>query len=115
MAIVMLVGPTKKSEKKTLQLAEKAMQKLERQIKELEANGKPFEKLFNNETIKYDVLGKNFFTYKFRGDDSSQLRILYRFVRNKNGTFDIECHKIAVKRHSGKEYIKEFEAYAANF
>lgn len=115
MAIVMLVGPTKKSEKKTLQLAEKAMQKLERQIKELEANGKPFERLFNNETIKYDVLGKNFFTYKFRGDDSSQLRILYRFVRNKNGTFDIECHKIAVKRRSGKEYIKEFEAYAANF
>ncbi|WP_286077046.1 hypothetical protein [Thomasclavelia cocleata] len=103
-----------KVDRKTRQLTEKAMAKLDTQIKTLEEGGVKFEKLFNNDAIKYDVLGKNFFTYKFRGDDSSQLRVLYRFVRNDE-SFVVECHKVEVKRRSGKGYIKEFESYAANF
>lgn len=105
-----------KVDRKTRQLTEKAMVKLDTQIKTLEKGGTKFEKLFNNDSVKYDVLKNNFFTYKFRGDDSSQLRILYRFIRDdsKDG-FTIECHRVEVKRRSGKGYIKEFEAYASNF
>lgn len=47
-----------KVDRKTRQLTEKAMAKLDTQIKTLEEGGVKFEKLFNNDAIKYDVLGK---------------------------------------------------------
>ena len=113
MAIKFIIDE-KKIDRKTCQLTHKAMDKLEHQLILIEQTT-PFEKLFNNDAIKYDVLGNNFFTYKFHGDDSSQLRILYRFVRKKSGSFNIECHKVAVKRRTNKNYIKDFEEYVKQY
>ena len=104
----------KKYDIKEQELINRAMKKLERQINTLESTGTPFEKIFNNDAIKYDILGKGFYTYKFVAENSSQLRILYRFVREKNG-FILECHKVEIKRRSGKGYIKDFEEYVKNY
>ena len=48
-------------------------------------------------------------------ENSSQIRILYRFVRKEDNTYDLECHKVEVKRRSGKEYIKKFEDYVKQY
>lgn len=112
--MVRMVLELKKFDIKEQELINRAMKKLERQITTLESTGTPFEKLFNNEAIKYDVLGKGFYTYKFVAENSSQLRILYRFVREEND-FILECHKVEVKRRSGKGYIKDFEEYVKNY
>lgn len=92
----------KKFDNKEQELINRALKKLERQITTFESTGTPFEKIFNNDAIKYDVLGKGFYTYKFVAENSSQLRILYRFVRTENG-FDIECHKVEVKEEVEKD------------
>lgn len=105
----------KKLDNKERELVDRALNKLERQIDMLESTGTPFEKIFNNDSIKYDVLGKNFFTYKFVAENSSQIRILYRFLRNANASYTIECHKVEVKRRSGKDYIKKFEEYVKTY
>ena len=96
---------------KEKELVDRALKKLEKQINILESTGTPFEKIFNNDSIKYDILGKSFYTYKFVAENSSQIRILYRFVRNEDNSYDLECHKVEVKRRSGKEYIRKFEEY----
>ena len=101
----------KKLDNKEKELVDRALNKLDKQIRIIESTGIPFEKIFNNDSIKYDVLGKSFYTYKFIAENSSQIRILYRFVRKDQNDYDIECHKVEVKRRSGKEYIKKFEEY----
>lgn len=105
----------KKLDNKEKELVDRALNKLEKQIDIIEGTGTPFEKIFNNDSIKYDVLGKNFYTYKFVAENSSQIRILYRFIRNPNNSYIIECHKVEVKRRSGKEYIKKFEEYVKTY
>ena len=77
-------------------------------------NGQPFERIFNNESIKYDVFENNFYTYKFRYADNTQLRLLYHFVRDKDKII-IELHQYAVKRRNNKNYIEVFEKYAKNY
>lgn len=101
----------KKLDYKEKELTNRALKKLEKQIEQFESTGTPFEKIFNNDSIKYDVLGKGFYTYKFVAENSSQLRILYRFVRNEDNSWNIECHKVEVKRRTNKDYIKKFEEY----
>ncbi len=105
----------KKLDNKEKELVDRALNKLKKQIDIIESTGTPFEKIFNNDSIKYDILGKNFYTYKFVAENSSQIRILYRFVRNENDSYTIECHKVEVKRRSGKEYIKKFEEYVKTY
>ena len=93
---------------------DKALIKLSYLIQEQENYGVSFEKIFNNDAIKYDVLGYGFYTFKFVAENSSQLRILYRFVR-ENDSFILECHKVEIKRRSGKEYIRKFEDYVKTY
>ena len=112
--VIKFILELKKFDNKEQELINRALKKLERQITTFESTGTPFEKIFNNDAIKYDVLGKGFYTYKFVAENSSQLRILYRFVRTDNG-FDLECHKVEIKRRSGKGYIKDFEEYVKNY
>ena len=112
--VIKFILELKKFDNKEQELINRALKKLERQITTFESTGTPFEKIFNNDAIKYDILGKGFYTYKFVAENSSQLRILYRFVRNDNG-FDLECHKVEIKRRSGKGYIKDFEEYVKNY
>lgn len=113
--MVEIVLDMKKFDPKEQELINRAMNKLDNQISIIEASGTKFEKIFNNDAIKYDILGKGFYTYKFVAENSSQLRLLYRFVRNEDESYIIQCHKVEIKRRSGKEYIKKFEAYVKNF
>lgn len=59
-----------------------------------EQYGIPFEKIFNDETLKYDVFDndKGFYTFKAHGRDKTQIRILYKFVRMSEQKFEVEMH-----------------------
>ncbi|MDY5211477.1 hypothetical protein [Intestinibacter sp.] len=103
-----------KENEKTKEAINKALNKLCETILQFEENGQPFERIFNNESIKYDVFENNFYTYKFRYSDNTQLRLLYHFVRDKDKII-IELHQYAVKRRNNKNYIEAFEKYAKNY
>jgi hypothetical protein len=105
---------TKGLSNQEIKITQQSMEKLRKMIESYENDGIPFEKIFNNDVIKYDVFGKNFYTFKAHGADKTQLRILYRFVR-ENDTFRLECHKVEIKRRKGKEYIKDFENYVKKY
>lgn len=89
----------------------KALKKLKQMIEIEESYGVPFEKIFNNETLKYDVLGNGFYTFKAHGRDKTQIRLLYRFIRISEQKFEIELHMVAIKRKTSKDYMKEFQNY----
>lgn len=93
----------------------KAFDKLRQLIDTEESYGCSFEKIFNNDSIKYDVFQHNFFTFKSQGRDRSQIRILYKFVRGTQGDYDLELHMVRIKRRNDKEYMKEFADYVANY
>lgn len=93
---------------------DKGMERLISLIKGKEENGEPFEKIFNNETIKYDVLSERFFTFKAHGPDSTQLRLLYEFKRDGNDTHII-LHKFFEKRRTNNKYITIFREYVKNY
>lgn len=112
--MIKMIIDSKKFDVKERELINRAMLKLEKQITVIENGGTAFEKIFNNDAIKYDVLGYGFYTFKFVAENSSQLRILYRFVR-ENDSFVLECHKVEIKRRSGKEYIRKFEDYVKTY
>ena len=86
-----------------------ALNKLIFLISEKETYGENFEKIFNNPSIKYDVFPDNFYTFKYHCHDSAQLRLLYRFIRNKDNTITIELHDFHHKKSNDKKYIKNFE------
>lgn len=104
--------------KEEIKVVEKAMTKLRYLIDTVESTGTPFEKIFNNDTIKYDVLGNNFFTFKYKGLANTQARILYRFIRKDPDTYDLEIHMVYVKRKDSniqRTYIDEFERYVKKY
>lgn len=103
-----------KEDVKIKQAIYKALNKLCDSIINFENSGQRFERIFNNESIKYDVFDNNFFTYKFRYCDNTQLRILYHFVR-KDDKIIIELHQYVVKRKNKKDYIESFENYAKRY
>ena len=92
---------------------EKAFDKLKQMIAVKEQYGIPFEKIFNDEAIKYDTFSKGFYTFKAHGRDKAQIRILYKFVRMSEEKFEVEMHMVLIKRRTDKEYIKEFERYVS--
>lgn len=89
----------------------KAFEKLRKMISIKENYGVPFEKIFNDETLKYDILGKDFYVYKAHGRDRAQIRILYKFIRKAEKKFELELHLVEIKRRTNKEYLKEFQEY----
>lgn len=97
------------------QETQKALTKLNHLISEEAQAGVPFERIFNNDVIKYDTFQKGFYTFKARGRDRSQIRILYKFVRHSMDTYHIEVHKVSFKRRNSKDYIREFQRYVDNY
>lgn len=89
----------------------KAFEKLKQLIKVKEEYGVPFEKVFNHESIKYDIFGKGFFTFKAHGKDNAQIRILYRFVRMSERKFELEMHMVSIKRRTNNDYMQKFQKY----
>ena len=94
---------------------DKALIKLSYLIQEQENYGVSFEKIFNNPAIKYDIFPNQFYTFKHHCNDSAQLRILYKFIRDKTGTATIELHGFHHKKRNNKCYIKEFENFAQQY
>lgn len=89
----------------------KAFEKLQEMIRTEEKYGVPFEKVFNNEALKYDILGNGFYTFKAHGKDKAQIRMLYKFVRMPKQEFRLELHMVSIKRNDDKRYMKEFQNY----
>ena len=89
-----------------------ALEKLIFLISEKENYGENFEHIFNNPAIKYDIFPNNFYTFKYHCNDSAQLRLLYRFVRQSDNSFVIELHDFYHKKKNNKQYIKQFESIA---
>lgn len=101
--------------KEDLKLVDKAMTKLRHYIDEIENSGTPFELICNNDKIKYDILGNGFFVFKYTGPSRTQLRILYRFIRQEGNKYNLEIHKVYSKKHTvngfQNQYLKDFEIY----
>lgn len=89
----------------------KAFEKLKNMIMVEEQSGVPFEKIFNNESLKYDILGKGFYTFKAHGRDKIQIRILYKFIRKAMKDFELEIHMVFIKRRNDNTYMKKFQKY----
>ena len=81
-------------------------------IEDSERNGVPFEKIFNNDKIKHNCLGNDYYTFKAISFAKTQMRIMYKFIRLDNGKFDIELHLIYIKRRDDNSYLQEFKDYA---
>lgn len=98
-----------------IQGTEQGMTKLRTMIDQFESYGTPFEKICNNDTIKYDVLGKGFYVFKHLYKGRTQLRILYQFIRNEDQTFELKVHRVYCKRKSNSAtqalYLKQFKHY----
>ncbi|MBR4026478.1 MAG: hypothetical protein IKJ01_02820 [Lachnospiraceae bacterium] len=89
----------------------KAFDKLKDMITLEEQYGRPFEKVFNNEALKYDILGNGFYTFKAHGRDHCQIRILYKFNRMLSQDFEVEIHMVSIKRRDDKSYMRDFQRY----
>lgn len=83
-----------------------SMEVLLRRIKEYEKQGVCFNRIFNDDKIKYDKHGK-FFTYKSQ-KSNTQLRILYSYMSvGDEPVFLIADYH--VKKKDKKDYIKKFD------
>ena len=89
----------------------KAFEKLKEMIRVKEEYGVPFEKIYNCDVLKYDILGRGFYTFKAHGRDKTQIRILYRFIRMSEREFELEMHMVSIKRRTNNEYMKDFQRY----
>lgn len=81
-------------------------------IKDSERNGVPFEKIFNNDKIKHNCLGNDYYTFKAVSMARTQMRIMYKFIRLNEKEFDVELHLIYIKRRDDNSYLREFKNYA---
>lgn len=83
-----------------------SMEVLFNRIREYEKQGICFDRIFNDDKIKYDKHGK-FFTFKTQ-KTNMQLRILYSYlVYNNESVFLIADY--FVKKRNKKDYIKKFD------
>lgn len=103
-----------KASKDLQKLLEKSMKRLISFVEDYEKHNTPFEKIFNNEVVKHNVLSERFFTFKTHGPDSSQLRLLYEFKRVGNDEYFI-LHKFFIKRRTSNEYLSDFKEYVKNY
>ena len=81
---------------------------LYRRIHLYEAQGTSFEKIFNDDQVKYDQHG-DFFTFKCQ-KNHLQLRILYAYIKI-DGIPTIVVGDYFIKKKNNKEYIKQFEVF----
>ena len=93
----------------------KAFDKLKKMIATEESYGTRFENIYNNDAIKYDVYKGDFYAFKSKGCDNTQIRILYRFIRYDDLNYDIQMHKVYIKRRNTKEYLNVFTDYVENY
>lgn len=100
----------KKASKDERRAIEKGVKKLIQKIDQYAKDGIPFEKICNDDSVKYDILANNYFTLKAQSQQMP-LRILYRFCR-KDEDYTIEIHQSYQKKYADKRYMAAFEQYA---
>lgn len=91
-----------------------ALQRLCNKIKSYYDVGTPFEKIMDDDGVKYDKCG-NFFTYKFQWNKGGciQVRILYHCT-TQNNQIKIYLIDYRIEKNNDKSYIREFEQIAKN-
>lgn len=85
-----------------------AIIELYRRIQLYEAQGTSFEKIFNDDQVKYDQHG-DFFTFKCQ-KNHLQLRICYAYMKIDNIP-TIVVGDYFIKKKNNKEYIRQFEVF----
>ncbi len=91
----------------TRELILKALDKLKSKILLYECQGITFDKILNDETVKYDKHG-DAYTFKFHGRDNAQLRLLYSCVYRNNTIYLIVLDYHIKRRNEKKSYIINF-------
>lgn len=76
-------------------------------IRAYESQNITFEKIYNDDKVKYDKHGQ-FYTYKTR-KQNLQIRLLYAYII-VDGVSVIIIADFTVKKKNNKEYIKSFDA-----
>lgn len=95
-----------KESKEVKEAIHSSVEMLYERIKMYENQGITFNRIFNDDKVKYDKHGK-FFTYKNQ-KSNMQLRILYSyFLDNNEAVFLIADYFI--KKKNKKDYIKKFD------
>lgn len=94
-------------------MLDKGLKRLIQKITAYDAMGIDFEHICNDDSVKYDVLGKGFYTLKVN-NQRLPLRVLYRFVRQPKGV-TIEVHKVYLKKYNNKKYIQDFSSYVQQY
>ena len=109
--VVFIEKNFKKTSKEERSAVQKAIDKLLRKIADYQESGVIFEKICNDDSIKYDTFGNGFFTLKSQ-TQQLPIRILYRFIRTNTDETYIEIHQCYLKKHSDqKRYIHQFTSY----
>ena len=103
-----------KADKNLQRYINNGLRKIYLTIRQFENEGVPFEKIFNCDALIYDKIG-NYYTFKHRDNDNTQLRILYTYQKDDNGKYQLKLIHFKVKRNNDKEYIKFFTDYISNF
>ncbi len=88
----------------------KALDKLKSKILQYDSQGITFDKILNDESVKYDKHG-DAYTFKFHGRNNAQLRLLYSCVIKHSTLFLIVIDYHIKRRNEKKSYIIDF-AYA---
>lgn len=83
-----------------------AMENLYERIRLHETQNTPFERIFNDDKVKYDKHGK-FYTFKCQ-KSNVQLRILYAYFL-LNGKPILVIADYITKKKNNKNYIKQFD------
>lgn len=83
-----------------------AMENLYERIRLHETQNTPFERIFNDDKVKYDKHGK-FYTFKCQ-KSNVQLRILYAYLL-LNGEPILVIADYITKKKNNKNYIKQFD------
>lgn len=86
-----------------------AMYDLYTRIQLYQSQNIEFDKIYNDDKIKYDKHGDELFTYKYQ-KANVQLRILYGYkIIHNNPIFLIADY--AIKKKNNKKYIKVFDKF----
>ena len=94
-------------EKSEIQRAIKeGLKTLDKRISAYESQGVPFEKIFDDDKVKYDKHG-DFYTFKYR-KGNIQLRILYSYLGENS--YCIADYYVK-KRNQRKEHIHLFDLF----
>lgn len=78
-------------------------------IQQYEVSGVPFDRIFNDDKVKYDKHG-DFYTFKCKTSHNHQLRILYSYFY-VNGEAVLLVVDYYTKQKPTKEYISLFDKY----